>query len=368
MTTGGTAVSHARIEMKRLSTASFGRVGDKEITLYTLRNARGSEAAVMNFGATLVSLKTADRKGVLADIVLGYDDLEGYVTDRFFFGGTIGRYANRIAQGAFTLNGTTYQLPCNEGANHLHGGPGGFHKAVWNASDTSEDGRSAAVEFNYVSADGEEGYPGDLSVHVTYRLTDEDELWIAYRATSNKDTVVNLTNHSYFNLAGEGCGDILEQQLFVSASEFTPVNSAVIPTGERKALAGTPLDFSKPTAIGARIDADDEQLRLGRGYDHNLVIRRDASLELNYAARLRDPKSGRTMDVYTTEPGIQFYSGNFLDGSMRGKAGKSYGFRSGLCLETQHFPDSPNQPAFPSTVLRAEEQFNSRTAYKFTAK
>jgi aldose 1-epimerase len=339
----------------------------KDIALYTLRNANSIEAAVTNFGATLVSLKTPDAQGNIADIVLGYDSLDGYVKDKSYFGGTIGRYANRIAQGIFVLNGTTYRLPCNNGPNHLHGGPEGFNKRVWNATFVPDQSSGAAIQFSYTSQDGEEGYPGNLSVSVTYQLTQENELVIDYEATTDKNTVVNLTNHSYFNLAGEGGGDILNHRLLLHASEFTPVNSTLIPTGERRRVAGTPFDFSQPTDIGARIEVDDEQLKFAGGYDHNFVLRRDRAEGLAPAAHLHHPATGRNLDVYTTEPGIQFYSGNFLDGSDSGKAGKSYSFRSGLCLETQHFPDSPNQPSFPSTVLRAGAHFKSRTAYKFTA-
>jgi len=345
----------------------FGTTQGKEITLYTLRNSNGIEAAVTNFGATLVSLKTPDAQGNVADIVLGYDTLDGYVNGKSFFGGTIGRYANRIAHGTFVLEGTTYRLPCNNGPNHLHGGPQGFNKRVWDATAVPDQSGGAAIQFSYASQDGEEGYPGNLSVSVTYRLTEQNELVIDYEATTDKDTVVNLTNHSYFNLAGEGCGDILNHRLLLHASEFTPVNPTLIPTGERRRVSGTPFDFSEPTDIGARIHAADDQLKFAGGYDHNFLLRRAGGEGLVHAAHVHHPASGRTADVYTTQPGLQFYSGNFLDGSDRGKAGKSYSFRSGLCLETQHFPDSPNQPSFPSTVLRAAQHFKSRTAYKFTA-
>jgi len=354
-------------EIQRLHTQAFGSVDGKKISLYTLANQHGMQAAVINYGATLVSLKTPDRRGKIDDIVLGYDDLPGYVADKFYFGSTIGRYANRIAHGKFTLDGTRYHLACNNGPNHLHGGPGGFHKVVWEANPLPVTSDSAGVQFSYLSPDGEEGYPGNLTVAVTYRVSDANELMIDYAASTDKDTIVNLTNHSYFNLAGQGRGDILRHQLTIHASTFTPVNDALIPTGELRTLAGTPLDFSHPTSIGARIDNNDEQLRIAGGYDHNFVIARSAR-GLAHAAHVSEPDSGRVMDVYTSEPGIQLYTGNFLDGSMNGKSGKNYPFRSGLTLETQHYPDSPNHPAFPRTALQRGHHLASQTVYGFTAR
>jgi aldose 1-epimerase len=342
---------------------SFGSTHGKEVSLYKLKNKNGVEATVTNFGATLVSLIVPDKNGNLSDVVLGYDDLEGYVNDKPYLGSTIGRYANRIAHGQFTLNGTKYAVPQNDGDNSLHGGFKGFNKAVWDGEELSG---ASAVRFRYISKDGEEGYPGNLSVEVTYTLTDANELRIDYAATTDKDTVVNLTNHAYFNLAGEGRGDILDHEVVLHASRFTPVNSNLIPTGELKSVKATPLDFTTANVIGTRIGSADEQLKLARGYDHNFVIDGTNHNALSHAAQARDPKSGRIMDVFTTEPGIQLYTGNFLDGSAIGKAGKPYTFRSAFCLETQHFPDSPNRPSFPTTTLRPGEKFQSTTVYRFS--
>jgi aldose 1-epimerase len=348
-----------------VQTQSFGTLNGKDIRLYTLTNKNGVEASVTEFGATLVSVIVPDKNGKMVDVVLGYDDLEGYVKDKVYLGSTVGRYANRIAHGRFTLNGKTYSVPQNDGDNSLHGGVKGFHKAVWQGEEVSGVA-GEAIRFGYVSKDGEEGYPGNLTVEVTYTLTDSNELRIDYVATTDKDTVVNLTNHAYFNLAGQGVGDILDHEVVLYASRFTPVNANLIPTGELKSVKGTPLDFTSSNAIGARIGADDEQLRLARGYDHNFVIDGVKQDSLLHAARVRDPKSGRVMDVFTTEPGIQLYTGNFLDASAVGKGGKPYTFRSAFCLETQHFPDSPNHASFPTTELKPGEQFSSTTVYKFS--
>ncbi len=345
---------------------SFGKTADgKEAELYVLTNKNGMQAAFTNFGAALVSLKVPDRAGKLDDVVLGYEDVAGYVTDRAFFGATIGRYGKRIAKGQFTLDGKTYTLPKNDGQNTLHGGPRGFNKQFWTAKPAA-DGHS--IEFDYLSKDGEEGFPGNLKVQVTYTLTDKNELKIDYQATSDKDTVVNLTNHSYFNLAGQGEGDILGHDLLIRAARFTPVDAGLIPTGELRKVGGTPFDFTKPFAIGARINQDDEQLKLGRGYDHNFVL--DAGMKPTPvpAATVYDPKTGRVMEVLTMEPGIQFYSGNFLDGSAKGKGGKVYNRRSGLCLETQHYPDSPNHPDFPTTTLKAGQKYHTTTVYAFSVR
>jgi aldose 1-epimerase len=287
--------------------------------------------------------------------------LEGFIEQSYYFGCIAGRYANRIAKGRFALNGIEYTLAQNDGPNHLHGGIKGFDKVVW---DAEEVGDGAALKLTYLSKDGEENYPGNLSAQVIYTLTDDDALRIDYYATTDQDTIVNLTNHAYFNLADCGAGDILSHELAINADRFTPVDDTAIPTGELRSVAGTPMDFSQPTAIGARIDQDDEQLRFGGGYDHNWVLKSsDGSLAL--AATVKEPTSGRVLKVYTTEPGIQFYSGNFLDGSFAGKGCVVYQKRSGLCLETQHFPDSPNKPDFPSTVLRPGEEYRTTTVFKF---
>jgi aldose 1-epimerase len=347
---------------------SFGSTkGGEAVEIYTLRNRRGAEARVMTYGATLVSLKVPDRAGRFEDVLLGFDDLGTYETDTHYMGQVIGRYANRIARGRFTLNGVEYKLAVNNGENHLHGGLRGFDKVVWKARPLNAKAGSA-VEMTYVSKDGEEGYPGTLTVKVVYTLTEADELRIDYSATTDKDTVVNLTNHAYFNLAGQGAGDILGHLLMINADRFTPTDSGSIPTGELRAVRGTPFDFKRATAIGARIGQDDGQLKFGNGYDHNFVVNGRAGV-LRLAARASEPKTGRVMEVWTTEPGVQLYTGNFLfpDGPGAGKGGKTYARRHGFCLETQHYPDSPNRPEFPSTVLRRGGRFRSTTVYKFSS-
>jgi aldose 1-epimerase len=345
----------------------FGKMSDgTEIYLYTLANGNGMEAAIINFGATLVSLKVADRNGKFADVVLGYDTLEEYANSSNYFGATVGRYGNRIAHGNFTLDGVQYTLALNNGENSLHGGIKGFNKVVWTSKEiSSKDGQS--LQLNYLSKDGEEGYPGNLSVQVVYTLTDRNELQIDYSASTDKDTIVNLTHHSYFNLRGQGEGDILNHLLTLNADRFTPVDAGLIPTGELRNVEGTPFDFRTPVAIGARINQKDEQLKLGNGYDHNWVLNRKADGQLSLAAKVWEPSTGRTMEVWTTEPGVQFYTGNFLDGKP-GNGGKAYNFRYALCLETQHFPDSPNHPDFPTTVLKPGAHFRSKTVYHFSAK
>jgi aldose 1-epimerase len=328
------------------------------VELYTLTNAKGSEARIMTYGGVVVSLKIPDRSGGFGDVVAGFDNLEGYLTPPPYFGAIIGRYGNRIGGGRFSLGGMEYQLAKNDGANHLHGGVRGFDKRVWSAKPLSPQ----SLELSYLSKDGEEGYPGNLSATVTYTLTDAHELRIEYSATTDKETVVNLTNHSYFNLAGEG--DILGHQVLIHADRFTPVDKGLIPTGELKSVAGTPFDFQMAKTIGERIEQKDEQLILGRGYDHNWVLNRAGS-GLETAAKVTDPKSGRVMEVLTTEPGLQFYTGNFLDGTLKGK-GRVYTRRSAFCMETQHFPDSPNKPAFPSTVLKPGDTYRTTTVYRFS--
>ena len=344
----------------------FGKTSDgKDVEIYTLKNKNGVEASIITYGGILTSLKIPDASGKIDDVVLGFDSMDGYLKDPPYFGALIGRYGNRIGKGKFTLNGTEYKLAINNGANTLHGGVKGFDKALWKASDVSTP-EAQALQLTYLSKDGEEGYPGNLSTTVVYTLTDKNELRIDYSATTDKDTVLNLTNHSYFNLAGQGEGDILNQQLTLFAGKFTPVDSGLIPTGELKSVEGTPFDFRQPTAIGARIEAADEQIKLGGGYDHNFVLDSGGGA-LALAARVQDPKSGRVMEVLTTEPGIQFYTGNFLDGTIKGKGGKVYPRRAALCLETQHFPDSPNKPAFTSTVLKPGAKYQTTTVYRFSA-
>lgn len=345
----------------------FGKTEDgTAVDLYTLTNINGVEAKITNYGGTVVSLKVPDRNGKLGDIVLGYDNLEGYLKNNPYFGSIIGRYGNRIAKGKFTLNGVEYTLAQNNGENHLHGGIKGFDKVVWNAREVLGENK-VGLELTYLSKDGEEGYPGNLSVTVTYTLNNNNELKIDYAATTDKDTVVNLTHHSYFNLAGAGEGDILDHELMINADKFTPVDSGLIPTGELRSVKGTPMDFTQPIAIGARINQRDEQLTLGNGYDHNWVLNITEGY-LTLVARVYEPKTGRVMEVFTTEPGMQFYTGNFLDGSITGKDGKVYHQRYGFCLETQHFPDSPNKPEFPSTVLKPGEKYMTTTIYKFSTK
>jgi aldose 1-epimerase len=345
---------------------SFGKTPDGQpVDLYVLTNKSGAEASITNYGGAVVSIKVPDRNGKLADVVLGYDTPDGYVADKSYFGALVGRYGNRIGHAQFVLDGKTYTLAKNNGENSLHGGIKGFNKALWTAKVLpAKDGQS--LELSYLSKDGEEGFPGNLKVTVTYTLTDANALKIDYSATSDKKTVVNLTNHSYFNLAGQGSGDILGHVLMIEADRFTPVDSGLIPTGELHDVAGTPFDFRKPTAIGARIDQDEEQLKLGGGYDHNFVLRRSAGPGESLAARVIEPASGRVLEVWTTEPGVQFYTGNFLDGRTPGKGGATYPRRNAFCLETQHFPDSPNQPKFPSVIIKPGERYHTITTYKFS--
>jgi aldose 1-epimerase len=343
----------------------FGKTANgQEIDLYTLTNKSGVEIGIINRGGTVVSIRVPDRSGKPGDIALGFDSLDGYLKDIPYFGALVGRYGNRIAKGRFKLNGVEYKLAVNNGENHLHGGLQGFDKTVWNAKDVSE-GPLPRLELTYLSKDGEEGYPGNLSVTVVYSLTDANELRIDYSATTDKDTVVNLTNHTYFNLAGAGEGDILGHVLTLYADRFTPVDKGLIPTGELRSVEGTPFDFRKPTPIGARIDAKDQQIQFGGGYDHNFVLN-SAGGSLALAARVEEPKTGRVLEVLTTEPGIQFYTGNFLDGTLTGKGGKTYLKRYGFCLETQHFPDSPNHPKFPSTELKPGGKYQTTTVYRFS--
>jgi len=348
----------------RITREAFGTTTDgKSVDAFTLTNAKGLELRAITYGATIISLRVPDRQGHLDDIVLGYPTLAGYLEKSPYFGAIVGRYGNRIAKGRFTLDGKTYALATNNGPNHLHGGIKGFDKVVWSV-DSSHQDSSATLTFSYTSPAGEEGYPGTLQARVTYTLTDQNELRVDYSATTDAPTPVNLTQHSYFNLAGAGTRDILGHELTIAADRFTPVDSTLIPTGEIALVAGTPFDFRTPTAIGARIAQNDVQLKRGGGYDHNWVLNRKGP-DLALAARLAEPTTGRTLEVFTTEPGIQFYSGNFLDGTITGKDGRVYQHRYGLCLETQHFPDSPNHSNFPSTILRPGQEYRSTTVFRF---
>ena len=351
---------------KAMEKKAFGTTPDgKSADLYTLTNKNGMQVAITNYGGAIVSVIAPDKSGKPGDVVLGYDTLDGCVSDKNFFGALIGRYGNRIGNAQFKIDSTTYTLAKNNGENSLHGGLKGFNKALWDAKDISRGGE-ASLELKYTSKDGEEGFPGNLSVTVVYTLTSKNELKIDYSASTDKKTVVNLTNHSYFNLSGPGSGEIGKSVLTVNAAKFTPVDSGLIPTGELKNVEGTPFDFRKPTEIGARIDADDEQLKLGKGYDHNFVLTKEKPAGLSLAARVEDPATGRVLEVWTTEPGIQFYTANFLDGSVHGKGGIAYGKRTAFCLETQHFPDSPNKPDFPSVLLSPGEKYHTTTVYKFS--
>lgn len=350
----------------KLKRQPFGKTpGGEQIELFTLTNKSGMEATIANFGGVVVTLKTPDRNGKLDDVVLGFDSLDGYLATNPHFGALIGRYGNRIGKAKFTLDGKAYTLPKNDGENSLHGGPNGFDRVVWTPKDASTP-QESRLELTYLSKDGEAGFPGNLTAVVVYSLTDANELKIDYSATTDKDTVVNLTNHSYFNLAGQGEGDILGHQVTIMADKFTPVDAGLIPTGELRNVEGTPFDFRNPTGIGARINAKDQQIKLGKGYDHNYVLNSGGGA-LALAARVAEPNTGRVMEVLTTEPGLQFYSGNFLDGAFKGKGGKVYNQRYAFCMETQHFPDSPNKPAFPSTVLKPGVKYQTTTVYRFPA-
>jgi aldose 1-epimerase len=345
----------------KLTEDQFGVTPTGEAVLrYTLDNDRGVTATILTYGGIIATLHTPDRTGQLADIVLGFDTLAEYIDHNPFFGCIAGRYANRIANGRFDLDGVTYQLATNNGPNHLHGGLQGFDKVNWRA-ETAQTATDASVQLHYRSVDGEENYPGTLEVTVTYTLNDQNQLVINYRATTDRATILNLTNHTYFNLAGQG--SILDHQLQLAADRYTPVSATLIPTGELAPVTDTPFDFRRATAIGARIDADHEQLRFGGGYDHNWVLNPSASNRP--AITVDEPTSGRRLSVTTTQPGVQFYTGNMMPDALPGKGGQIYGKRTGFCLETQHFPDSPNQPAFPATVLRPDETFEETTVFTF---
>jgi aldose 1-epimerase len=355
MSQGAPAASQAGV-----TKAPYGKMPDgAAVDIYTMTNAHGVEIKAITYGGIITSLRVPDRAGRIGDIVLGFDDLGGYLKDHPFFGAIIGRYGNRIGKAQFTLSGRTHKLAANNGPNHLHGGNKGFDKVLWQAQAAAS---GAGVTFTRTSADGEEGYPGNLKVSVTYTLTDKNELVVDYLATTDRATPVNLTQHSYFNLAGSG--DVLSHELTLNADRYTPVDSTLIPTGEIAPVQGTPFDFRKSTAIGARINQPHEQLKFGQGYDHNWVLNRSGA-GLQQAARVVEPKSGRTLDITTTEPGIQFYAGNFLDGTLKGKGGQVYKHRTGFCLETQHYPDSPNKPNFPSTILEPGKEYRSKTVFTF---
>lgn len=328
---------------------------------YLLKNKAGMEVSVTNYGASILSILVPDRAGKKEDVVLGFDQPEGYFAENPYFGAIVGRYANRIAKGRFSLDGKEFNVPINNGPNALHGGLKGFDKQFWKGQLQG----SAKLIMAYTSADGEEGYPGRLSVEVIYTLSEQNELSIGYSALSTKATIINLTNHSYFNLEGEGSGTILDHELQMAASVYTPVDGGLIPTGELRTVQGSAFDFRRATKIGARIDAKEQQIQLGGGYDHNFIIDNTAAGKMSFVAEVYAPKSGRWMTVHSTEPGVQFYTGNFLDGSIKGKGGKAYTRRMAFCLETQHYPDSPNQPKFPSTKLEAGKKYLSSTSFRF---
>jgi aldose 1-epimerase len=348
---------------KMVTSEKFGSFKGKDVFLYTLTNKKGDIIKLTNYGAAIVEIDVPDRNGNRANVTFGYDNLDGYLKGDPYFGKIVGRYANRIAKGKFTLDGTQYTLDINNDPNSLHGGRTGWHSRVWDAQVLSNTD-FPSVKFTYVSPDMEEGYPGKVICNVVYAWTDNDEITIDYKATTDKNTVINLTNHAYFNLHGTGTGDILDHVLTIKASSYTPIDSTLIPTGEVVPVEGTPFDFRTPHAMGERINEKNDQLRFGKGYDHNFVL--DNAEEVD--ASVYDPYSGRVLEVITDEPAVQFYSGNFLDGTQKGRGGKVYKYRAGFCLETQHYPDSPNHADFPSVVLIPEEPYTSSTVYRFSVK
>jgi aldose 1-epimerase len=349
----------------QIPAAAFDSTVDgKQIKLYYLKGKGNIQVAITNYGGKIVGLLAPDKAGQLEDVELGYDNIARYIsTKERYYGGIVGRYGNRIAKGKFKVAGKEYSLVTNNGVNHLHGGKKGFNDVVWDAEQPND----YTLKLHYLSKDGEEGYPGNLDITLTYELTDNNEVKIDYQATTDKPTILNLTNHSFFNLHGAGNGDINDHILTINADRFTPVDSTLIPTGKLAPVKGTPMDFTTPTVIGERVDADYEQLKFGKGYDHNYVLNKKGK-ELSLAATVLEPQSGRYLEVWTTEPGVQFYGGNFLDGTDQGKEGKTYVHRGALCLETQHFPDSPNQPSFPSVTLNPGETYASVCVYKFGVK
>jgi aldose 1-epimerase len=347
-----------------ISKKPFGTVDGQAVELYTLKNGNGVQASITTYGGIVTSFLVPDKTGKISDIVLGYDNVDGYVKSSPYFGCLVGRYGNRIAKGKFTLNGQTYTLATNNGPNALHGGLKGFDKVVWKAVKAEVGPDGPRLELNYVSKDGEEGYPGTLNVTAVYTLTSDNAIKLDYTATTDKDTVVNLTQHSYFNLRGHG--DVNGHVVQINADKFTPVDSTLIPTGELRPVEGTPFDFRKPTPIGARLNSDDEQIKFGNGYDHNWVVSEKATGKLTKQAVVTEPESGRKLEVFSTEPGLQFYGGNFLDGTITGKGGWTYQFRNGFCMEPQHFPDSPNQANFPSTVLKPGQTYKNTIIYRLS--
>jgi len=364
-----TPALYAKNAPRKLQVSEFGKTKDgATVYRYVLTNNKNLEAVVISYGASLVSVKTPDRNGKIADVVFGYDDLNGYEQDKAYIGATVGRFANRLAGGEFVLDGATFHIPKNNGQNTLHGGTIGFNKRVWTGLDRSR-ADAEVLELSYTSPDGEQGFPGTLKVTVTYTLpADKNELRIDYSATTDQDTVLNLTNHSYFNLSGDPTQQILNHQILIRGQKFVPVNASLIPTGELRPVAGTPFDFTTATAIGARIDQDNEQLKFGMGYDQTWVLEANGKSGPQLAAEAFEPASGRVLEVLTTQPGVQFYTGNSLDGTARGKGGQVYARRTAFCLETQHFPDSPNQPNFPSTELKPGETFQSTTILRFSTR
>jgi aldose 1-epimerase len=350
-----------------IAETAFGTLEDGgKVTLYTLTNPSGAEVKIINFGATVVSLKVPDREGNLRDVVLGYDNLEAYIKDKDFFGVTVGRFGNRIGAGKFTLDGKTYQLDLNNGPNHLHGGAHGIYKRLWKA-EPAKSKEGPGVKLTYVSPDGEEGYPGKVTLTVTYTLTNKNGLRIDYRGTTDKPTVLNLAHHAYWNLSGDPTQTILDEELTIDADKTTPVDAGLIPTGKLADVTGTPMDFRKATKIGARIDVKDEQLEFGKGYDHNWVLRSPAK-KVRKVVELFDARSGIVMQILTDQPGLQFYSGNFLNGTIHGKQGVAYQHRTAVVLEAQLFPDAPNHPTFPSAVLRPGHTYTQTTVYQFSTR
>jgi aldose 1-epimerase len=350
-----------------MKTTVFGKLPDgREVRQYTLANRSGVTAQIINYGATITSLYVPDRNGKAADVVLGYDSIDGYINGTAYFGAIVGRYGNRIGRGQFQLDGKTYHLAVNDGANHLHGGTIGFNKVLWDVINV-DDSPEPSIRLQYVSPDGEEGYPGTVTLKVTYTLTNKNELRVDYEGTTDQPTILNPTQHSYFNLSGNFNNTILDQLLMIEADGFTPVDKGLIPTGRIANVANTPMDFRTPMAIGAHINDKDEQLEFGRGYDHNWVLRGSAG-HLRKAAEVYEAGSGRMMSVFTDQPGLQFYSGNFLDGTAKGKNGIAYQMRTGLCLEAQAFPDTPNKPQFPPVTLRPGQTYRQTTIYQFSTR
>ncbi|MGL1956323.1 MAG: galactose mutarotase [Colwellia sp.] len=348
-----------------VKSSAFGNLDSgQQVTKYTLANDAGTSVSIIDLGAAITELNVIDNKGNFDDVVLGFATPQQYLTSSTYFGAVVGRYGNRIAKGKFSIDGKEYTLATNDGENHLHGGDVGFDKRFWNAKVNGKD----SITFTLVSENGDEGYPGTLTLAVTYQLTDDNRLVVDYDASTDKTTVVNVTQHSYFNLAGHGSGDILNHEMMINADRFTPVDKTLIPTGELAAVEGTAMDFNQATKIGERINNDEQQLAFGGGYDHNWVLNKKQPGEMSLAAQVFEQNSGRTLAIYTDEPAIQFYSGNFLDGSYKAKNEAVYQYRNGFCLETQHFPDSPNQPSFPSTILQPGEQYKTRTIFEFGVK